>query len=149
MANQALTTSDTVPPVSRQRVLVVDDETSILFAYSKLLGSQGYCVDTCENFSDAIALIGTFTYLSVISDMRLEGTGNEDGIKLMHFTREMQPEARIIVVTGYGTAELKNEVKRLGAAYYFEKPICPSIIMTALQTLGNTAHSSADQATTV
>jgi DNA-binding NtrC family response regulator len=119
---------------ARQRVLIVDDECATLFAYRKLIKSEGFEVDTCEKLSDALAMIQTQPYLVIITDMRLAGSDNEDGIALLYFIREMQPEARVIIATGYGNDELKQTTQALGATHYFEKPVMPSAILNVLKT---------------
>lgn len=130
-----------VQPVPKQRILVVDDESSILFALRKLIEAEEFDVDTSETLAEAMAMIRTLPYLAIITDMRLEGTGNEDGIELLRFIREMQPDARVIISTGYGNAQLQAETQILGAAYYFEKPVQPSLILTALKALNATVRS--------
>jgi DNA-binding NtrC family response regulator len=124
-----------VLPAARQRVLIVDDESAIHFAYRKLIEPEGFDVDTCENLSEAMAMIRTRPYLAIITDIRLQGTDNEDGIELLHFIRKMQPVARVIIATGYGNEELKQTTQTLGAEHYFEKPVRPSLILTALKAL--------------
>lgn len=128
-------------PVVRQRILIVDDESAILFAYRKLIEPEGFEVDTCENIYEAMVMIRTRPYLAIITDMRLEGTVNEDGIELLHFIRELQPNARTIVATGYGSEELKRTTQTLGAAHYFEKPVFPSSILAALKALSTSVLS--------
>src|ERR1035437_4132260 len=96
---------------ARQRVLVVDDEFSILFAYRKLIETEGFEVDTCDNLIEAMAMIRNRTYLAIITDLRLEGSDNEDGIELLHLIREIQPDTRVIVATGYGSEELKHKTQ--------------------------------------
>ncbi len=124
-----------VLPAARQRVLIVDDESAILFAYRKLIELEGFGVDTCENLFEAMAMIRTRPYLAIITDMRLQGTDNEDGIELLHFIREMQPDARVMISTGYGNEELRQTTQTLGASHYFEKPVRPSQILTALKAM--------------
>lgn len=124
-------------PATRLRVLVVDDEGAILFAYRKLIEPEGFEVDTCENLSEAKILIRARPYQAIISDMRLEGTDNADGIELLLFIREMQPDARVIIATGYGSEELKKTTQSLGATHYFDKPVLPSAILSVLNTLSN------------
>ena len=70
------------------------------------------------------------------------GTDNEDGIKLLRFIKEMQPEARIIVFSGQGTQILKQKVFELGASNYFEKPVNPSVIISIIDDLIRSVQST-------
>jgi two-component system response regulator (stage 0 sporulation protein F) len=118
------------PPV---RVLVVDDEPAILFAYQKLIQAEGYGIDLCEGLEEALHLIHTSTYFAVITDIRLSGSENSGGIQLLHAMRKQQPDAKIIVVTGFGNSYIEKTLKDLGASHYFEKPVRPSLIIELLR----------------
>jgi two-component system, response regulator RegA len=120
-----------VPP----RVLLVDDETAILFAYRRLIERMGLVADCCETLEEAISLIGTRTYCAVIADMRLAGSDTTAGLDLLRFIRTRQPSTKVIIWTGYGTRESEAAILALGAAYYFEKPVLPSIVLDILTGL--------------
>lgn len=122
------------------RILIVDDERAVLFAYRRLIETEGFEVDTCESLSEAMAMICRRLYLAVITDMRLAGTDNEDGIELLHFIKKMQSDTRVIIATGYSNEDLKQTSQTLGAAHYFEKPVLPSAILTALKTISATTR---------
>lgn len=117
------------------RVLLVDDETAILFAYRRLIGRMGLVADCCETLDEAITLIATRAYCAVIADMRLAGSDTTAGLDLLRFIRTRQPRTKAIIWTGYGTPESAAAILALGAAYYFEKPVLPSIILDILTGL--------------
>jgi len=115
------------------RVLVVDDEPAILFAYRKLIENDGLSVDISANLEDAIRQIRSHPYLAVIADMRLAGTDNEDGLEILRFIRIERPDTKTIIVTGYGDSEIEKMARSLGVSYYFNKPVSPSDILSALR----------------
>lgn len=123
------------------RVLIVDDEPAICFAYRKLFERERFDVDLCESVDAAMALLNMNTYFAVISDVRFTGSGNEDGVYFVSVVRKEQPQAKVILVTGYGSDELKKTARELGASHYFEKPIMPSVILSLLRAL----HLVADE----
>ena len=123
-----------------KRILVVDDEPAILFAYKKLLEKEGIEVDICECHCDAIKQLKSCSYFAVIADMRLEGTDNEDGLEVLRAIREEQADIKVILVTGYGCKEIEQRAIEMGASYYFEKPVSPSIVLETLNRL----HQDAD-----
>jgi len=49
--------------------------------------------------------------------------------------RKELPQAKVILVTGYGNDELKKTTLALGASHYFEKPVNPSLILALLREL--------------
>jgi DNA-binding NtrC family response regulator len=115
------------------RILVVDDEPAVLFAYQKLIQAEGFDVDACEGLLEALILLGTFSYSAVITDIRLSGSENTGGMQVLDATRRQQPHAKIIVVTGFGSNDVERSILALGSSYYFEKPVKPSLIMELLK----------------
>ena len=133
MENSQIQQLDNGLQPSSVRVLVVDDEPAILFAYQKLIQSEGYGIDLCDGLEEALHLIQTSRYFAVITDIRLSGSGNTGGIQLLQAMRKQQPEAKIIVVTGFGNSYVEKTLKDLGASHYFEKPVRPSLIIELLR----------------
>lgn len=123
------------------RVLIVDDEPAICFAYRRLLESERFGFDICESVEAAIDLLDNNEYFAVISDVRFAGSDNADGVHLVSVVRKKQPQAKVILVTGYGNEELKRTADALGAYHYFEKPVDPSLILSILRSL----HIIADE----
>jgi DNA-binding response OmpR family regulator len=119
----------------RKRILVVDDEPAILFAYRRLLEKEGISVDVCETLAEASRYIDTHSYDAVVADLRLEGVDNTDGLEILKIMRERQQEAKVVLVTGYGGREIERTVLSLGAARYFEKPVTPATIVEAVKML--------------
>lgn len=114
------------------RILVVDDEPAVLFAYRKLIERDGMTVDISANLEDAIRHIMARRYLAVIVDMRLGGTDNQDGLEILRIIRKEQPSSKTILATGYGDSEIEKSARALGVAYYFKKPVPPAEILKAL-----------------
>lgn len=117
------------------RVLIVDDEPAICFAYRKLLESERFGFDICESIEAATALLKMNDYFAVISDVRFAGSDNEDGVYFLSIVRKEQPQAKTILVTGYGNDDLKKTAFELGTSHYFEKPVKPSLILSLLRSL--------------
>ena len=116
-----------------RRVLVVDDEEAVLFAYRELLTEEGLTVDVCRTLEEVIALMGTHEYSVLITDLRLAGTDNLDGISVLRCARGLQPKTKRILVTGHGSSEIQRTAMAEGASAYFEKPVQPSVILETLR----------------
>ena len=95
------------------RLLVVDDEESICFSMSEYFSLQGYKVDTACEVEEAEKLLGATNYKVVIQDLRLTMTNNHDGLDMIRLIREHNPQARIVVLTAYGSAEIEDEATTL------------------------------------
>jgi DNA-binding NtrC family response regulator len=115
------------------RILIVDDEPAILFAYRKLIEKDGMIVDISTSLEGAIRHIRTRLYLAVITDLRLAGTDNGDGLEILRFIQNERPGTKTILATGYGDSEIEKTARALGVSYYFKKPVQPSDILEALR----------------
>jgi DNA-binding NtrC family response regulator len=120
------------------RILVVDDEPAILFAYRKLIENDGMVVDLSASLEDALTHIRTNKYLAVIADMRLAGSDNADGLEILRFVRKESPATMTILATGYGDSGIESIARSLGVSHYFKKPVQPSEILEALREFCNT-----------
>ena len=96
------------------KVLVVDDEASILFAMTEYLARVGYEVDSAHGTTEALMLLAATPYSVVISDLRLTATHQSDGLDLLAHVRARSPRTRTILLTAYGATETEQEAQRLG-----------------------------------
>ncbi len=114
------------------RILIVDDEPGILFAYRKLLEQQGLTVDSCDCLCEALDYLEKNHYLAVVADMRLQGTDSMDGLDLVREVRRRQPAAGIIVASGTSDHKTRQSATELGVHHYLEKPVHPTLILDLL-----------------
>ena len=115
-----------------QRILIVDDEPAILFAYRKLFERENMVVDTSGSLNDALSLISMRPYSAVVADVRLAGTSNADGLQVLLSIQEKQAGVRVVLVTGNCDEKTRLKALELGASHYFEKPVAPAAILAAL-----------------
>lgn len=134
--------SEANTPRGVHRVLLVDDDPAILFAYAKLLKREGLCVDSCDCLREAIRHIRSNSYLAVVTDMRLAGTENTDGLDVMRALRNEQSGTHFILATGSGNKDLEQTVRQMGATHYFQKPVEPSLIVAAIHDLKTAVQRS-------
>lgn len=119
-----------------KHLLIVDDETTILIAFKKLLQSPGVEVDTAETLEEVQALLSKHPYDAVIADLRLSGIAGEEGLDILRYVKERHPDTQVILITAYGNQDIMKKAYTLGAAYYFEKPVSTNIIRDALRSFG-------------
>ncbi len=120
----------------KKRILLVDDESSILFAYKKVLQSPDVVVDAVESKEEAVELLNGNDYQAAILDLRLHGSTGEEGFELISFIKQKYNHQKIIMITAYGNPEIKEKAFKLGADYYFEKPVSTRIIRDTLEQAG-------------
>jgi two-component system response regulator PilR (NtrC family) len=117
------------------RLLVVDDEESICFSMSEYFSLQGYKVDTASELEEAEKLLAATNYKVVIQDLRLTMTDSHDGLNMIRLVRKHNPQARIVVLTAYGSAEIEDEARRCGADAFLRKPKPLSQVAQVVQGL--------------
>ena len=124
-----------VPPV--RRMLVVDDEQPILFALRGYFSAHGFLVDTAHDLDEARSLLAGHRYHLVITDLRMSGTMGTEGLELVSLLRAQWPDVRIVLLTGYGSADVEHDARRKGVDAFLEKPIpLPRLGAIAAELLG-------------
>jgi DNA-binding response OmpR family regulator len=106
----------------KPRLLVVDDEESILSAIRDYFEPRGYEVDCARELEEAEALLSHIRYALMIADLRLTGVQGNEGLELIRFARERSPWTRTIVLTGYGSTEIEMEAIGRGVDAFLQKP---------------------------
>lgn len=119
-----------------RRILVVDDEEAIIFAFQRTFTNSGFDVDVAENLPDAKSLIDLHSYQVVIADLRLSDSTQMEGFEVVQYARKNQPKVKIIVITAYGDNQTRDHVFKLGADIYLEKPTTPKKVRKILASIG-------------
>jgi len=102
-----------------KKILVVDDDSLLRDFLSETLNSSGYWVDLASTGEEALQKIRGEDYDIILSDVRMP---NMDGMELLKTTRESLPDAKVVMMTAYGTVQNAVEVMKLGAFDYVMKP---------------------------
>ena len=101
------------------KVLVVDDEESVVVTIKAILQLDGYDVATTTSGAKARAMVREAEYDLVLTDLRLE---DGDGLDVLKAVRERYPETVTIMLTGYASLESAIQALRAGAYDYLVKP---------------------------
>jgi DNA-binding NtrC family response regulator len=103
------------------RVLVIDDEESVLNAVKRRLEREGYRVHAANSSAEGMEMIESAEkpYDVIVTDMSMEDP--DSGLRVLHaaFTRDLFAE--VIVMTAYGNVANAVECMRRGAFDYIEK----------------------------
>jgi DNA-binding response OmpR family regulator len=107
------------------RILVADDEESILDLLARFMAKLGYQADLAKDVSSAIALMQKNTYDVILTDKNMPDIDGrmEGGMTLVKHVKEHMPATEVIMITGYATIETAVEAMRMGAFDYIMKPI--------------------------
>ncbi|MFO0688973.1 MAG: response regulator [Myxococcota bacterium] len=102
------------------RVLIVDDEPTYREYLERFLARDGLSVRTAETGSDAIRIAHEFGPDVLLADWMLRCEMH--GIEVGEVLRERWPQLRILLMTGFPTADLEAEAARVGIDGVLEKP---------------------------
>ena len=100
-------------------ILLVDDEELLVKSCSRLLEQEGYQVVTAYRGRDALELARRHRPDIVLADLMLP---DMDGMELLREVRQLDPQALVIMITGFATVDSSIEAIRAGAYDYIPKP---------------------------
>src|ERR1051326_6116872 len=103
------------------KVLLVDDELTMVQTVSELLRREGHEVFPFTNGAGAVAALTEQSPELVITDLYLDKT-RAHGLEIIQKARELNPPAVAIVIPGFGSIETAVEAMKNGAFDYLEKP---------------------------
>ncbi len=103
------------------KVLLVDDELTMVQMVAELLRQEGHEVFPFTNGAAALAAMPTHAPELVITDLYLDKT-RAHGLEILQKARELNPPAIVIVITGFGSIETALAAMKSGAFDYLEKP---------------------------
>ncbi|MFQ5604090.1 MAG: response regulator [bacterium] len=106
--------------MSKPKILVVDDDERILFAFNELLEKEGYESIEARDGAEALKKFETEQPQVVLLDLAIPIIDGFEALKEIKKKNEMIP---IIVITGQGTQHSAEEVLKQGAFEYLTKPV--------------------------
>ncbi len=120
--------------IGTERILVVDDEQSVLEATQFMLQQLGYQVTACASANEALTCFSTTPtrFDLVLSDMTMPRTS---GVELLRLIREQRSEIPVVLMTGFAGLLNEKELKRYGINEFIIKPLTS-------QELGSTLRRS-------
>ncbi len=121
--------------LNKKKILVVDDDKGFLSLLNEFLVSSGYNVKFSLNGDEAQSQFAEFMPDIVVTDIVMPGI---DGIELLLNLRKINPEIRIIVMSGGNTGHADtylNMAENLGANVILNKPFKLSELLLQIQKL--------------
>lgn len=106
-------------PTAEPTILVVDDEAPIRALLVRLLSGSGGRVVEASCGAEALAAYSAYRPDVVISDIRMPGM---DGLALLRAIHAADPDAEVILITGFGEMEDTVAALRYGASDFIAKP---------------------------
>jgi len=122
----------------KRRVLVVDDERSVVQSIAQVLAGDAFEVETVLSGEDALIRTAAVRYDLIICDLMMPGLS---GLDLLKALREYRPTTPVLIITGYPTIKTAEESVKMGAFAYITKPFTPADIRNAASRALESADS--------
>ena len=106
--------------MTRNKVLVVDDEKNQREIYTMILEGEGFAVTTAQSGEQALRLAHENDFDLVLTDNKMTGM---DGLALLNELLRLDPSIIVVMMTAHGSVESVKEALRGGAFEYLEKPV--------------------------
>src|SRR6202167_517783 len=116
-----------------ERSLLIVEEAKLFFQrLPPAMETRGLVVTTAESIADGLLQVEKAAPAFAVVDMRL-ADGN--GLDVISAMKKRRPEARAIILTGYGNIATAVNAVKLGAVDYLAKPVNADDVATALLAL--------------
>ena len=114
---------------ARQKILIVDDDPSLLEALERALREAGEDIVAQGSFEEARKTLRATAFDALITDVRL---GAFNGLQLAVMARDAHPDIRLIVFSGFDDPVLRSDAEHIGAIYLV-KPVTSSQLLEILR----------------
>ncbi len=111
----------------KERILIIDDEVTLLKAIDRFLKDLGYEVLTAATYAAALEQLSQGPVDAALIDLKI---AEKSGIDLLKEIKKLQPHVACLMMTGYATVDSAIEAIKCGAFHYLTKPF-------RLEDLGN------------
>jgi nitrogen regulation protein NR(I) len=102
-----------------ERILIVDDDSSMRYSLNRMLEGQGLGVSLAKNGIEALERFAQDQPDLVVMDIKMPG---KSGLEVLREIKERDPKALVILMTAFGTTETAIEAMKFGAFDYILKP---------------------------
>lgn len=123
--------------MTREKVLIVDDEKNIRLMLRHCLEGNDYIVESAVNGEDALDKLKEEEYDLVLLDMKLPGMSGMEVLRWINFNSN---NTAVIMITAFGTIESAVEAMKMGAFDYLRKPFSTEEIRGLVQEVLERRH---------
>jgi two-component system, NtrC family, response regulator GlrR len=116
--------------MTRERILVVDDDEGLLRLLTMRLSAMGFDVTTCTTGEEALAVAKREVFDLALTDLRLP---DRDGLSVLEELRLIHPDLPVLLLTAHGSIPSAVEAMQKGAFGYLTKPFDDKELKTTLE----------------
>ncbi len=116
--------------MKKVKILIAEDDDLNRQNLDELLSQSGYETRAVRDGMEAMEAFPYDKYDLVITDLKMP---HVDGLQLLQFIKDVNPENVVIIITGYATVETAVEAMRLGAFDYITKPLKEDLVKLTIE----------------
>ena len=114
------------------RIMIIEDDEEMRSLLKDFLEEEGLETDSVNNGADALGKLSKDHFDLVLTDIRMPGL---TGLDILPRIRRLKPETPIIVMTAYGSDDVRRRSLERGATIYLEKPIHLTKLRTVIREM--------------
>ena len=123
--NERSQTEDAAP----RTLLIVDDDRPFQQRLARAMEKRGFVTETADSVREALDKLRVAAPEFAVVDMRLE---DGSGLDVVEAVRARRPDAKVVILTGYGNIATAVTAVKLGAVDYLAKPADADDVLAAL-----------------
>jgi DNA-binding NtrC family response regulator len=113
-----------------KRILIIDDDESLLKSIEKILRIENYAVDTLLDPTIAATQLAVHEYHCLLLDVVMPEI---NGMEILKLVVQNYPQLRVIMISGHSNANIAAQAIKEGAFAFIEKPIDPDRLLLAVR----------------
>jgi DNA-binding NtrC family response regulator len=114
------------------KILILDDEPIVVERVKSSLELADFYVESCISSLDAITKLKKEKFNIFITDLKMN---SPDGMETLKIARQIQPEIKSVVITGFATIKTAEEARKSGAIEFIAKPFKMSQLKKILKAI--------------
>ncbi|MEL7548215.1 MAG: response regulator, partial [Pseudomonadota bacterium] len=130
---------DEAPLTDDKSCLLVDDDNVFAQRFAKALLEQGLIVSVATSVADALDIVTYNPPRYAVIDLNIAG---ESGLQVIEALKQKRPEARSIILTGYGNLPNAVAAAKTGANHFLPKPATVEEVVRALRATESTTDAA-------
>ncbi len=115
---------------NKNTILLIDDDKNLAESVSDWLSGLNYEITLANSVNQAISVLQQQSFDVILTDVRV---GVESGFDVLRYAMRHHPSSKVIVISGYATAELALKAVREGAFDFLSKPIIDDELLMTIQ----------------
>lgn len=114
----------------KAKILIVEDDTRLRSVLLEAISLEGHHVQDAKSAEEAIKFIENDVFDVILTDVNLP---NKSGLDLLPICSQHNPNAQLLVMTGFATVDTAVQAMKLGAIDFLSKPIALNDLISAIR----------------